>query len=123
MHKNKKDVFLVWISVSVILLAVVQFQHEVQASGENWLEKIIEDTPSAVTSVSIGDADNDGSNEVVIGMWDSTNEVRLYEKAGGSWTEEVIVSAPESIYSLAIGDADNDGKNEVVIGMVSTTNE
>jgi predicted nucleic acid-binding Zn-ribbon protein len=123
MNRKRLDTILAVIMVITVLLTAPPFYMQVEASSESWLEKIISDTPSAVTSVFVGDADNDGENEVVVGTWSATNEVRLYEKNGVAWNEEIIVSAPVSIYSLAIGDADNDGTNEVVIGMVSTTNE
>jgi hypothetical protein len=87
------------------------------------VEDNIVDTPNHVWSVAIGDADDDGSNEVVIGMMSTTNEVRAYENVAGNWMEDVIFDTPNDVFSVAIGDADNDGCNEVVIGMWSTTNE
>ncbi len=87
------------------------------------MEDIIGDTPNNVYSVAIGDGDNDGNNEVVIGLHSSSDEVRSYEKSGGSWVEDVIAGVPSHVWSVAIGDSDNDGRNEVVIGMVSTTDE
>jgi hypothetical protein len=93
------------------------------AEAVNWLETRIKDTTSSVTSVVIGDADNDGTNEVLVGLWSPNSEVRMYKKTGGVWSENIIISVSESVYSLAIGDCDNDAKNEVVIGMLSTTDE
>jgi hypothetical protein len=123
MPGKRTALFLVWVLVLSVLWGILPLNSKVEATPENWVEKIIKDTPSAVTSVVIGDADNDCNEEVVIGMWSPTNEVRLYKRSGGSWDEDLIVKAPVSVYSVAIGDADNDGSNEVVVGMVSTTNE
>jgi hypothetical protein len=87
------------------------------------VEDIIADTPNNVYSVAIGDADNDGKNEVVIGLHSSSSEVRAYEKSGGIWVEDVVADAPTHVRSVAIADCDNDGKEEVVIGMDLTANE
>jgi hypothetical protein len=73
--------------------------------------------------VVIGYANNDGQNEVVVGI-DSNiaNEVRMYENKSGGWVETNI-SDVTAVYSLAVGDANNDGKKEVVIGLFTGTNE
>jgi hypothetical protein len=88
-----------------------------------WIETNISDEPTVVNSIAIGDANNDGLNDVVIGMWNTTYEVRMYENKSGAWIETNISDTPATVYSVAIGDANNDGKNEIVIGMVSTANE
>jgi hypothetical protein len=88
-----------------------------------WVEKNISDTPDSIDSVAIGDANNDGSNELVIGMAATTNEVRMYKNTTGGWMETNIHDVPQTVWSVAIGDANNDGRNDVVIGMVTTSNE
>jgi hypothetical protein len=88
-----------------------------------WVETNISDEPTHVSSVAIGDANNDGNKDVVIGLSTATNEVRIYENKTGKWVETNISDAPIYVSSVAIGDANNDGKNEMVIGMLSTNNE
>jgi hypothetical protein len=123
MHKNRGYGFTTWAIAAIFFVGLFSFQGEVEADSRDWMEQVICDTDSAVTSVAIGDADNDGINEFVVGQWSPTQQVIAFEKSGVTWVDDVIVSAPAIIYSVAIGDCDNDGKNEVVIGMVSTTNE
>ncbi len=114
---------MTWLIGAMFFTGLISIQVEVYADSQDWMEKIICDTESAVTSVAIGDADNDDVNEFVVGLWSPAQQVIAYEKSGVVWEEDVIVSAPAIVYSVAIGDCDNDGSNDVVIGMVSTTNE
>jgi hypothetical protein len=44
----------------------------------------VADTPTDIFSVAIGDAESDGGNEIAIGMWSTTNELRIYEYNMGS---------------------------------------
>ncbi|RJS72026.1 hypothetical protein CW714_05050, partial [Methanophagales archaeon] len=77
--------------------------------------------------VAIGDADNDGDNEVVIvrGRGDFMgrgDEVAIMRYESEEWKEEIIYSMPEVLWpfskfsAVAIGDADNDGDNEIIVG-------
>lgn len=123
MYKNRGYGFTAWVIAAMFFVGVFSIQGEVKADSQDWMEQVIKDTESAVTSLAIGDADNDGTNEFVVGLWSPTQQVIAFEKSGITWAEDVIVTAPAIIYSVAIGDCDNDGSNDVVIGMVSTTNE
>jgi len=86
------------------------------------LETNISNEPGDVNSVAIGDANNDGSKEIVIGLYSGTNALRMYNYTGGVWVETNI-STPAAAYSIAIGDANNDGSKEIVIGMDTGTNK
>jgi hypothetical protein len=123
MRTRAIDTILAVITINILLLSALPIYQEGQGEGENWLEKYLADFSSPTPASAIGDADNDGFNEVVIGTWTPECEVRIFEKVGGFWVDELVVSTPASVYSLTIGDCDNDGQNEVVIGMMSTTNE
>jgi predicted nucleic acid-binding Zn-ribbon protein len=123
MRTIKTDTILAVFTISILLLSALPIYQASEAANENWLERYLADIPSPVPALAIGDADNDGINEVVIGTWTPTCEVRVYEKVGGTWVEDLVVSTSASVYSLAIGDSDNDGKNEIVMGMMSTSNE
>ncbi|UCE36259.1 MAG: hypothetical protein JSW00_12060 [Thermoplasmata archaeon] len=91
----------------------------VQGAPDDWIERIITDSPETVNAVAVGDADNDGNNEVVVGMDQTTNELRAYEKIGNQWVEDIIDDVGNTdVLTVAIGDADNDGFNEVVVGLV-----
>jgi hypothetical protein len=68
-------------------------------------------------SIAIGDANNDGKNEIVAVLpFASSNQVRMYENKSGGWIPTMIAS-PGKASVVAIGDADNDGKNEIVVGL------
>ena len=97
-----------------------------------WSEQIVSDVPggcveisTAVLHVSIGDVDDDGDNEMAIGIVDDgwrglTNDaVRYYEydKSSGTWTEHTISDPDLSAEVVVIGDVDNDGANEVLVGL------
>jgi hypothetical protein len=94
-----------------------------QTANNSWFETNISDEPAKVLSIAIGDANNDGQKDVVIGMYSETNGVRMYENKSGAWIETNISDEPTYVESVAIGDANNDGQQDVVIGMSTTTNE
>ena len=67
--------------------------------------------------LAVGDCDNDGKNELVIGLMWYGRKVMVFEhltgnnyqlSAEGIWGSDVV--------SVAVGDADNDGHNEIVAG-------
>jgi len=88
-----------------------------------WVETNISDENAHVYSVAIGDANNDGQNEVVIGRQSAINELRMYKNTSGTWVETIISDEDSNVRSVAIGDANNDGSNEVVIGEVNADPE
>lgn len=82
-----------------------------------------------VTSITAGDADNDGQQEIVVstGQPDNAkgdNKLRIFDREDGDRSLDTF----KVVYSygldqktepgaIEIGDADNDGKNEVVVGL------
>jgi len=72
---------------------------------------------TAPYAVAIGDADNDGSNEIVVGLNATSNETRMYKYAAGSWIETNVSDVPSGVWTLAIGDADNVDGNNIVAGL------
>lgn len=75
--------------------------------------------------VDIGDADNDGDNEIVIGK---EKEIVILSYESGEWKEDRIydigdlwpVITISKISTLTIEDADNDGNNEIILGTSAT---
>jgi hypothetical protein len=63
-------------------------------------------------ALEIGDPDNDGKNELVIGG----SPLRIWSFDSSGYTEEAKIDYIGS-GGLTIADADNDGKNEILIGM------
>ncbi len=75
--------------------------------------------------MDIGDADNDGDIEIVVGHHTDTadeNQVYVYDYnfASQNWMEcivDVVSEALGPICNVKIGDVDNDALNEIAIGL------
>lgn len=90
-----------------------------QNNSASWTTTNIADVTAStgVNSVAVGDADNDGLNEVVAGISTNNNQTRMYKNMSGTWVETNISPVfNDSVSAVAIGDADNDGSNEIVMG-------
>ena len=91
------------------------------ANDEEWYEIIIADLSDSVgrRAVKIGDIDNDGQNEVVVGLESkySYDQLRFYRNESGGWFQYNITDTTGYIHAVAIGDVDNDSLNEVVMGI------
>jgi hypothetical protein len=83
-----------------------------------WVETNISSTNADIWAIEIGDADNDGLNEVVVGSdpYSDNKSLRMYKNTSGGWRETNITEINEAALSVAIGDANNDGRNEIVVG-------
>ncbi len=76
-----------------------------------------------IFSFSVGDADNDGLNEIIVPQFD-TGLVYVYDYNGGDWAYKITppvtatnpFGSPVKIDYARVGDADSDGKNEIVAG-------
>ena len=65
----------------------------------------------------IGDADNDGKNEVIVtGGYRNAPSLLMLSWDGSKFVEKGRWEGHGAIYFPWIGDADNDGKNEVIVG-------
>lgn len=90
----------------------------VQIAG--WRTKTIETVSGGfdLYGVKIGDADNDGYNEMVLAVDIMINGwVRIGKyNTNGTWN---FTNSQEhySVHAMDIGDADNNGTNEIVVGM------
>lgn len=94
-------------------------------SAGSWVETNISNLGASdyIMSMAIGDANNDGQNDLVIGLLSGSNTLRMYECNAGGGCTETNISSPGQINSVAIGDANNDGQNEVVIGLTTTSGD
>jgi len=115
-------------------------QNEVRVyklEDNNWCEHIVSDVPGGWTDethgtsiyhVAIGDLDNDGLNELAIGLQDiptrpSDQTIRYYEFSEGNWIEYTVSDPDVSVEVVIIGDIDNDGENELLVGLDPTVFE
>jgi len=79
---------------------------------EVWREEY-PDEPDIMNAIDIGDADNDGTNELCLG----TNVVHMYQWDGTDYREEAtLTESRHRLCSLNIGDCDSDGLNEIKTG-------
>lgn len=107
-----------------LFTGIVNFPLNTEADIQgDWIEEIIRDIPSSVGGIDIGDVDLDGKNEVVVGLYDTLFELRMYKKEGGSWNEYFIADTPTAVTNLVVGDADNDGISEIVCTITSPANQ
>lgn len=101
--------------------------YEWNGSTSAWDEsEIANHSMATFYGVDVGDANNDGSNEVVVvmgGIAPLENETRLYRWDGLTWIQENITDTPNEGRVVAIGDADGDGENEVITGGAGFENE
>jgi len=67
-----------------------------------------------IEGIDVGDTDNDGLNEVVVGA----GETHILQWNGSTYIEEAILPTFGWMAVVCIGDCDNDGKNEINAGNV-----
>jgi hypothetical protein len=80
----------------------------------------VSDQSFAGWEVAIGDADNDGKNEILTGGCPDS-KLDIYKYSGGIWSAKTLGSNfadfyPGMIKNVRIADLNNDGQNEVVLG-------
>jgi len=94
-----------------------------------WSSYTLTDPPAAVDSLALGDVDNDGDLDLVVGTGphftyaaNDNYRILVYENDGtpfdGTWgtiTNVAIISY--TVHALALGDLDNDGWLDIVAGV------
>ncbi len=87
--------------------------------GASWVESTTGiSTGSTPLSVVIGDVNNDGADELVIGQGPSaTYQLIVYKNVSNVWQQYAAVSGLNTVNSLAIGDViRTEAGNELVVG-------
>ena len=90
--------------------------------NDAWTRHTIDTTSKRPRVLDIGDADSDGSIEVLVDLSvnyvyaSNDGELRLYHFKDGTWTYQTILAGSAGSYTGAIGDANGDGKNDIVAG-------
>jgi hypothetical protein len=90
-----------------------------------WQETILSPVTQTMEALDVDDADNDGLNEIVVGVdvASGTHDLRIfdYNESSGTYREtNISTNLERHIEDLEIGDADNDGRNDIVIGIEDT---
>ena len=67
-----------------------------------------------IEGIDVGDTDNDGLNEVVVGA----GETHILQWNGSTYIEEAVLPTFGWMAVVCIGDCDNDGENEINAGNV-----
>lgn len=85
----------------------------------SWESPFLGETIFGVKDVIIGDADNDGDNELLLlqEVYRDQTKVDIYEwnGSGFEWTTNSPIFDYGCYLSFDLGDADNDGKNEIIV--------
>jgi len=67
-------------------------------------------------SLAVGDADNDGMNELIVGMSWFSRSILEFKHSGSSYDVSTIEYTGSDVLSINIIDIDHDGLNEIVSG-------
>ncbi len=91
------------------------FNIKSSASGYSY-EQQIKPVGSGPISVDIGDADNDGQNDIVTSNYDDdTISILLWNASKGDWEDQITKSVGSAPRKVRIEDANNDGQNDIII--------
>ena len=91
--------------------------HLNSANSGDWLPQITKLVGNSPHAVFIGDANNDGYNDIVVAnslTYDYSVSILLWNTITDDWDPQITRSAGGAIDSVSIGDVDNDGFNDIV---------
>ena len=67
-------------------------------------------------AMAVGDADNDGKNELIVGMSWYARKILQFKYDGSKYIVSTVENTGYDVNSIDIADVDGDGKNEIVAG-------
>ena len=89
-----------------------------EASGD-WGPQITRTVGNSPDSIFIGDANNDGYNDIATANGNSaTVSILLWNSTTGNWDPQVTRSVGYAPFGVFIGDANNDGDNDIATANV-----
>ncbi|MGB0383679.1 MAG: LamG-like jellyroll fold domain-containing protein [Ardenticatenaceae bacterium] len=98
------------------ILGDITWWQNVDGSGTNWTERIIDGDFADTASVYAADVDNDGHVDV-LGAAPGDDDIAWWENTDGTgttWTEHLVDGDFDSAYSVVAGDVDGDGDMDVL---------
>mgnify|MGYP001600191809 CR=1 FL=1 len=115
-NDNKKEIVVGLDGASAPQLRVFRFYYATNSLTQQIVSGVL---PNHIEALDVGDADNDGRNEIIVGLEGENipdrSKVRLYKYQNGNWSETFVsTNSRESIQDVKIEDVDDDGKNEIV---------
>jgi hypothetical protein len=83
---------------------------------QDWDDHIRRDVGYLPFSVFVGDANNDGYNDIVTANYgiDNNISILLWNETSNDWDDKLTRIAGSSPYSVFIEDANNDGQNDII---------
>jgi len=84
-------------------------------NSSQWENSIIKDVGNHPVSIFIGDANNDGQNDIVTSnQADNRISILLWNSSIFDWDSEITKDVGISPESVSIGDVNNDGMNDII---------
>jgi len=103
------------------ILDAIEIDKNLKESTYEWDEQIRIPVGSDPFSVFIGDANNDGWNDIVTANFYGNNvSILLWNSTTSYWDEKIGKSVGIYPTSISIGDVNNDGFNDIVAGNQNT---
>ena len=110
------------ILLTALALIFVLLTSTVSATvNEHWTREAVETGTSGDRECGkIGDADNDGDNEIISG---SVGYIDMHEWNGATWSRTIIddTLGAVTVYDLVIADVDNTGRNKIAAALSNNT--
>jgi hypothetical protein len=100
---------------------VVAWQNTGAPFDAAWTSGIVAQIPHTVTTIALGDLDNDGDLDLVTGTVEGADfEIMAWENGldpfAGPWDSGNVGAVADSVGALALADLDNDGDLDIVSG-------
>jgi len=97
--------------------------YDIKSAYDSWDPQITRTVGKGPAGLFIGDANNDGFNDIVTANFDSDNiSIILWNNTIGDWNPNVTRSAGNGPVSIFIGDANNDNYNDIVTANLNSNN-
>jgi hypothetical protein len=114
----KSLVLLIALAAILVLLTAITVSATVYSP---WTREAVETGTSGDRECGkVGDADNDGDNEIISA---NTGYIDMHEWSGAAWSRTIIDDTLGTVvvYDVAIADVDNTGRNKIAVALSNNT--